>query len=40
MEFSMNHNPVSEIYRDKGHGPLTFGFDIGMAVESHPELTH
>jgi CRISPR-associated endonuclease Csn1 len=27
----MNHNPVSEIYRDKGHGALTFGFDIGMA---------
>jgi CRISPR-associated endonuclease Csn1 len=27
----MNHNPVSAIYRDKGHGPLTFGFDIGMA---------
>ncbi len=27
----MNHNPVSQIYRDKGHGPLTFGFDIGMA---------
>jgi CRISPR/Cas system Type II protein with McrA/HNH and RuvC-like nuclease domain len=30
-DFSMNHNPVSEIYRDKGHGPLTFGFDIGIA---------
>jgi CRISPR-associated endonuclease Csn1 len=27
----MNHNPISEIYRDKGHGALTFGFDIGMA---------
>ena len=27
----MNHNPVSQIYRDKGYGPLTFGFDIGMA---------
>ena len=27
----MNHNPVPEIYRGKGHGPLTFGFDIGMA---------
>ena len=27
----MNHNPVSEIYRDKGYGSLTFGFDIGMA---------
>jgi CRISPR-associated endonuclease Csn1 len=30
-DFSMNHNPVSQIYRDKGHEPLTFGFDIGMA---------
>jgi CRISPR-associated endonuclease Csn1 len=27
----MNHNPISQIYRDKGYGPLTFGFDIGMA---------
>jgi CRISPR/Cas system Type II protein with McrA/HNH and RuvC-like nuclease domain len=27
----MNHNPVSQIYREKGYGPLTFGFDIGMA---------
>jgi CRISPR subtype II RNA-guided endonuclease Cas9/Csn1 len=27
----MNHNPVSEIYRDKGYGALTFGFDIGIA---------
>jgi CRISPR-associated endonuclease Csn1 len=30
-DFSMNHNPISQIYRDKGYGPLTFGFDIGMA---------
>jgi CRISPR/Cas system Type II protein with McrA/HNH and RuvC-like nuclease domain len=30
-DFSMNHNPVSEIYRDKGLGALTFGFDIGIA---------
>ena len=27
----MNNNAVAEIYRDKGYGPLTFGFDIGMA---------
>ena len=27
----MNNNAVAEIYRDKGHGLLTFGFDIGMA---------
>ncbi|MDP3796794.1 MAG: type II CRISPR RNA-guided endonuclease Cas9 [Polaromonas sp.] len=27
----MNRNPISEIWRDKGYGPLTFGFDIGMA---------
>jgi CRISPR-associated endonuclease Csn1 len=27
----MKHNTVAQIYRDEGHGPLTFGFDIGMA---------
>lgn len=27
----MNNNAVAENYRDKGYGPLTFGFDIGMA---------
>lgn len=27
----MNNNAVAEIYRGKGYGPLTFGFDIGMA---------
>ena len=27
----MNNNAVAEIYRDKGYGPLTFGFDIGIA---------
>lgn len=27
----MDLNAVSEIWRDKGYGPLTFGFDIGIA---------
>jgi CRISPR-associated endonuclease Csn1 len=27
----MNHNAVAQIYRDKGYGPFTFGFDIGIA---------
>lgn len=27
----MNHNAAAKIYRDKSQGPLTFGFDIGMA---------
>jgi CRISPR-associated endonuclease Csn1 len=27
----MERNQVSQIYRAKGHGPLTFGFDIGIA---------
>ncbi len=27
----MNHNSVAAVSQDKGYGPLTFGFDIGMA---------